>query len=231
MLAPTNLEVKLSRFRDKRLDGQKIIDKNRDPLALDFTQKRPKKERLNKLDIRLLDPKCLYHINDIKNLCVTYRLRFLDVRYFKNELPTGAKVAIKDLEAKHDISLDSLKIMAPSKMFALQNADDPLLFAPVYGGYYYLVHKWGNDLHPLRKWLVWPFKSFENLIFTVLLVSLLVTWMLPMELFSKTQSSISESFMLFLFTFKAVGAIVLYYGFAKGKNFNSAIWNSKYYNA
>jgi hypothetical protein len=31
--------------------------------------------------------------------------------------------------------------------------------------------------------------------------------------------------------FKAVAAIVLYYGFAKGKNFNTAIWNSAYSNA
>jgi hypothetical protein len=31
--------------------------------------------------------------------------------------------------------------------------------------------------------------------------------------------------------FKAIAAMVLYYGFAAGKNFNTAIWNSKYFNA
>ena len=35
---------------------------------------------------------------------------------------------------------------------------------------------------------------------------------------------------IILFMFKAVAGIALYYGFAKGKNFNTAIWNSKYYN-
>mgnify|MGYP006897565197 CR=1 FL=1 len=33
------------------------------------------------------------------------------------------------------------------------------------------------------------------------------------------------------FIFKAIAAVVLYYGFAAGKNFNTAIWNSKYFNA
>lgn len=225
MLPATNLKEKLSQIRSKRLDGQHISAHIRTLLDLPAAAHSPG------LDINKLDATKIYHISDIKSLCITYRLRFLDVRYFKNELPREAKEKICLLENQHDITLENLKIMAPSKMFALQNADDPLLFAPIFDGYFYLVHKWGNDLHPLRKWLVWPYKSFENLVFTVFLVSILVTWLLPMELFTQTQSRLSEQLMLFLFTFKAVGAIVLYYGFAKGKNFNSAIWNSKYYNA
>jgi len=34
--------------------------------------------------------------------------------------------------------------------------------------------------------------------------------------------------MVYFFMFKAIAAIVLFYGFALGKNFNPAIWNSKY---
>ncbi|WP_395062778.1 hypothetical protein [Flavobacterium sp.] len=36
--------------------------------------------------------------------------------------------------------------MAPSKAFNLKKYDDPLLFAPIGNDYYYLIHKWGNDL-------------------------------------------------------------------------------------
>jgi hypothetical protein len=112
----------------------------------------------------------------------------------------------------------------------LENADDPLLFAPMGNDYYYLIHKWGNDLHPFRKVLMWPYKTFENLVFTVLLISMLLTGITPLQLFSAGNPN-QEYLLFFLFVFKGVAGIVLFYGFSKGKNFNKAIWRSKYYNA
>ena len=41
--------------------------------------------------------------------------------------------------------------MAPSALFRLEKTDDPLLFVPLGNNYYYLVHKWGNDLHPFSQ--------------------------------------------------------------------------------
>ena len=121
-------------------------------------------------------------------------------------------------------------MVAPSKRLKLENADDPLLFAPIANDYYYLIHKWGNDLHPMRKWLMWPYKNFENLVFTVFLLSILLTAITPLGLLSHTQG-MQEYVLLFLFMFKSVGGVVLYVGFAKGKNFNCAIWDSRYYNS
>ena len=89
---------------------------------------------------------------------------------------------------------------APSKLFKLENADDPLLFAPIGNGYYYLVHKWGNDLNPFRRLLMWPYKSFGNLIFTTLLVSLFATGLVPDGLFSNKMIS-SQTGMIFFFMF------------------------------
>jgi hypothetical protein len=34
--------------------------------------------------------------------------------------------------------------------------------------------------------------------------------------------------MLLFFVFKALSSIVIYFGFALGKNFNPAIWNNRY---
>ena len=96
--------------------------------------------------------------------------------------------------------------------------------------YFYLIHKWGNDLHPLRKALMWPYKTIENLVLTVFFISLVLTAITPIHLFS-TGPTTQEYLLLFLFMFKWIGGMVLFYGFAKGKNFNTAIWNSKYYNA
>ncbi|MBT8322547.1 MAG: hypothetical protein KJO94_03625, partial [Eudoraea sp.] len=90
--------------------------------------------------------------------------------------------------------------------------------------------KWGNDLHPLRRILVWPFKNVLNLTALVVLISYLATLMVPDGLFSKSNSS-AEFWIIFFFMFKSVAAVVIFYGFALGKNFNPAIWNSKYFNA
>ena len=123
----------------------------------------------------------------------------------------------------------NFKIIAPSRLFKLEDKDDPLLFAPIGNNYFYLVHKWGNDLHPLRKLLVWPFKDMLNLVVLVLALSYMVTLLIPQGLFSKHGSSI-EFWILFFFMFKCIAAVAIYYGFALGKNFNPGIWNSKYYN-
>ena len=182
------------------------------------------------LELILLEPEKIYHLDDIKKLCINYRLRFLDSHFFKGDIPEEAITKVRLLEKKHQISIAGFKIMAPSSLLKLENADDPLLFVPIGNEFFYLVHKWGNDLHPFRKILMWPYKTFENLVFTVFLLSIALTSVFPMELLAKTVTP-QEYVLFFLFMFKAVGGIVLFYGFAKGKNFNSAIWDSKYYNA
>ncbi len=117
--------------------------------------------------------------------------------------------------------------MAPSKLFKLNKTDDPLLFVPIGNNYYYLIHKWGNDLNPFRKILMWPLKKFLNLLFSFLLISIIITIIIPIKLFSENDN-LSEFFMLFFFIFKSAIAIVVFYGFALGKNFNMYIWNSRY---
>lgn len=179
------------------------------------------------LTLHLLDKNRIFHSKEIQKICINYRLRFLDSKYFKGKYPQGALDEIKYLENKHQITLDGFKIIAPSKMFVLEKADDPLLFAPIGNGYFYLIHKWGNDLHPLRKLLMWPYKSFENLIVMILSISMITTFLVPDGLFAKEQT-FSQDIMVFFFMFKSIAAIVLFYGFALGKNFNTAIWNSKY---
>lgn len=237
-LPRTNIETKLQKFRDKNIDPstwknqvQTILDtveenENRIQKKLSETSQ----EYQNNFDFDQLKTSNIYHIDQIKQICIDYRLRFLDSKYFKGKLPKSAISAIKDLENKHEISIEGFKIIAPSKLFKLENADDPLLFAPMGNDYFYLIHKWGNDLHPFRRLMMWFFKSFENLLILTFLVSLLCTFMIPDGLFSKEKST-STFIMVFLFMFKSVAAVVLFYGFALGKNFNSAIWNSKYFNA
>lgn len=185
---------------------------------------------VNSWDFDRLETDRIYHERHIRQICITYRLRFLDLRYFKPELPAGAQSALRELEQAHGTRIDGLKVMAPSRLFKLEDKDDPLLLAPMGNGYFYLVHKWGNDLHPFRKWMAWPFKGIGNLTLLVLALSYLLTLLIPEGLFSREATS-AQFWILFFFTFKSLAAIVIFYGFALGKNFNPAIWNSKYYNA
>jgi hypothetical protein len=186
--------------------------------------------RVNQFDFDLLETSRIYHVDHIRKICIDYRLRFLDLKYFKPELPEEALEALSEIEEVHQTRLKGLRIIAPSRLFKLADKDDPLLFAPMGNGYFYLVHKWGNDLHPLRKLLVWPFRNMVNLLLLILLASVLLTLMVPDGLFSKAGNQ-TQFWIIFFFIFKSVAAVVLYYGFAMGKNFNPAIWNSKYFNA
>ncbi|PRP66152.1 hypothetical protein [Nonlabens agnitus] len=239
MLRRTNIEQKLQQSRNKTIKESDILDQVREILKQDdlvedaiiARMKSPQKPTpRNSFDFDLLDSDKIYHVDQIRDICVNYRLRFLDTRYFKNEIPQEALNKIKRLEKEHDTTLRGFKIVAPSKMFKLENADDPLLFAPIGNGYFYLIHKWGNDLNAFRRAWAWPFKSLENLIICTLLVSLLAAYAVPNGVFSKDTSGV-QFVLIFFFTFKSIASMVLYYSFAAGKNFNTAIWNSKYFNA
>ncbi|WP_235010925.1 MULTISPECIES: hypothetical protein [Aquimarina] len=239
MLLPrTNIEQKLNKLRAKKFD----VSSWKDQVNEIFRKEEENQGRIlqnlnnsvdigkNTFDFDSLETNKIYHIDQIKKICIDYRLRFLDSKYFKGKLPQSALLAIKNLERQHQTELKGFKIIAPSKLFKLENADDPLLFAPMGNDYFYLIHKWGNDLHPLRKNIMWFFKSFENLLFLTFIISVLLTFMVPDGLFSKHNDT-TQLVMIFFFMFKSVAAVVLFYGFALGKNFNTSIWNSKYFNA
>ncbi|MDA8657749.1 hypothetical protein N9L61_01715 [Flavobacteriaceae bacterium] len=219
LLPRTNIEKALSKTRELTLEAH---ESNLDSLIKSLDIK-----SLNAFDFDLLATDKIYHLDQIKKVSIDYRLRFLDLKYFKNKLPQEALDTIQALESAHDTQLGSFKIMAPSALFRLEKTDDPLLFVPLGKDYYYLVHKWGNDLHPLRKVLMWPFKNIWNLMLTVFVFSWILTELTPMGLFTRTPDS-STYWMLLFFMFKAVASVVLYFGFALGKNFNPAIWNNRY---
>ena len=237
MLNPVNLKKALEKARPSRtdVDIQALVNSI-------WEQEEKEKQRIrnglsdqseatqNSLDFSLLETDRIYSLDTIREVCTDYRLRFLDIRYFKPELPQEAIEEIRTLERQHGTELQGMKIMAPSKLFRLEDKDDPLLFAPIGNDYFYLIHQWGNDLHPLRKLLVWPMKGMVNLVITLLVLSYFITLMVPQGLFSK-EVGFTEFWILYFFMFKCIGFVALYYGFAKSKNFNPFIWNSKYFNA
>jgi len=237
-LQGTHIPDKILQYRNKRISEKNLLEEVQEI----FNQEQSKEDLIlknitdsietesNNLNFDLLETSNIYHLSDIEKICIDYRLRFLNSSYFKAKLPYEAISKIKHLEKIHETKLEGFKIMAPAKLFKLENADDPLLFAPIGNQYYYLVHSWGKDLHPYRKLMMWPFKNLENFIFLILIVSFFLTTLVPEGMFSQKQTT-TEFFMIFLFMFKWVAGLAIYFGFKKGKNFSEAIWRSKFYNA
>lgn len=170
----------------------------------------------------------IFHLQQIRTVAIDYRLRFLPSHFFKDGIPEEAISRISRLEKIHNIKLEGFKILAPTKAFQLLSYDDPLLFAPIGNNYYYLIHRWGIDITPTRKWLVRPFKNLWNFVVSCLLVSVILTALVPENNLSKTVPM--ATLIIFLFMFKSIVAIFLYAFFMMGKNFNSAIWDRKYFN-
>ena len=184
MVESINVYDKLLKQRKKDINSDDIIGwaysvLNRqyidDNTILKRLLKSPLEREINNFNIDYVDRNAIFHISQIKNICITYRLRFLDTKYFKGTYPKEVIDKIKSIENKHNTILDGFKIIAPSKLFTLDNADDPLLFAPMGNGYYYLIHKWGKDLHPLRRVKYWGIKNVENLGITLFVLSFILT--------------------------------------------------------
>ena len=228
-----NLFEELLKERSKQISTNELISL----LKNIWVKEDSKKERItqslkdvnngsfNQLKFDEMETKNIFHKDTIKNICVRYRLRFLDSNLFKGEYPKNITKIISDIEKKHDTKLINFMIMAPSKLFKIKSPDDPILFVPIGNDYYYLIHKWGEEFNYLRKLLVLPFKNIDNLTIFSVLVS--VFFALLGKLFIPSLTS-SEVFILFLFLVKGFIFIFFYTFFLTRKNFSESIWNSKY---
>ena len=116
-------------------------------------------------------------------------------------------------------------------MFNLKNKDkDPLLFLPLGDQHYYLVHKWGGDLHPLRKLIVWPFRNFKTLLTCVAGLALFIVACIPSSVMMSPydSSSLGLRVICFFYLFIAFSGLTVLYGFSRVKDFNSRLWDSRY---
>src|SRR5690554_360325 len=98
MFSKTNLETQLLKNRSHRIDDEVVIDevmqifsknqRQREAIASKLSAESSETE--NTFDFELLETQRIFHIEDIKKLCIIYRLRFLDSHYFKGEFPEEA---------------------------------------------------------------------------------------------------------------------------------------------
>jgi hypothetical protein len=180
-----------------------------------------------------LDPERIFTLDQIQRICVRFRLRFLDSKYFRSTYPYEAICKINELEQQIGKKIAHFKIIAPDHLFQLENINkDPLLFAELEDGNYYLIHKWGNDLVWHRRLLSWPLASFRNFLVTLIVACSIFAFSLPTSILHVFNAQ-SEFFLrawLSIHFFIALFGISLWYGLTFDKTFSNLNWNSKYYN-
>lgn len=179
----------------------------------------------------------VYNEEQIKELCIKFRLRFLPSEYYKGTLPYEAVSAIKAFEKEFNPADAKYLIVAPAEFFQLKDHyADPLLFAQLGNGNYYLLHQWGKDFKPYSQVLFYPFRNEKALGKSAIAVAFVVTLLLfganvlSADTYETPALWVFNYVCLFcvLSSFIFVGGLI--YGLVSFKDLSRDTWNSKYFN-
>lgn len=174
-------------------------------------------------NIQELDERRIYDLKQIKRLCIKFRLRFLDAKYFKGELPYEAIQEIKAIEKSLGTKLEGFKIIAPKSLFKLSDKDsDPILFLQLSENKFYFIHKWGGEINRFRSTLAYPLRSFETLFVSLAILALLFSIAVP-----------TPNTTLFIFlvvhSFIAICGMACLVIMTLRENFSDAEWDSQFF--
>ncbi len=237
MFSNINLTNELTKTRvKKRSQEDVLIDEVKNILSSDLIKENKILGNLkfyNKsfelLDESDINPSLIFSLEEIKNICIKYRLRFLDSQFYKDEFPFEAVLKIKDLNTEFHKDLKGFKILAQAEAFSKKEKDLPcLLFAPTINGNFYLIHGWGAEYKWYRKPLLFPLRTFETLMLSLTTFTLLVDISIPVRFITLDESApywcgyrVATYFHLLIF----FTGFTAYATFAFNKNFSKSNWN------
>lgn len=195
--------------------------------------KKGKPRNTDIVQFRVTEQANVFDLSHIRTLCIAYRLRFLDSKFFKGEYPYEAIAKIREFEHANRVTVQQFKIVAPTRLFNLIDPNkDPMLFANIGNGKYYFIHKWGNDMPWFRKILAWPMRSINTLFMTLVAVSILIAFSVPKEWLVLSKDLYDQIYnfrMLFLMELIIGGFFILVYiGLVCNKSLSESEWNNKY---
>jgi len=240
MFDKVNLEEELKSLRNKeKKEGDATLLAFKELFQADWEREKEILSSLkegasssNLLSPEGLDENRIFSLSEIKKLCLKYRLRFLSTKYFNKKYPQEAIQKIKDTEMVTGEKINSFAILAPSSMFKLEDANkDPLLFAPLKDGRFYLIHKWGGDLSGWRKYIAWPSKTLVNLLISLTILSTLLAAIIPTD-WLLTDGNYLNFYRIGFVAFNMVflTGIVSYFWLAMNQKFSVEAWNSSTFN-
>lgn len=183
------------------------------------------------IDYSVLDPNLMYAEEAIFNLCSRFRLRFLDSKLFKGEIPYEALVAIKQLEQKLNVKLKIFKVIAPASRFQLKDSmEDPILVAKLANGTYYFIHQWGTELAWHKQVYYYPFRNITTLAISASLLAFLLIWILPTPLTTSTTAMFVLGKMYSWLVFSGmIFTTALIVGIIAISDFSENVWDSKFF--
>lgn len=130
----------------------------------------------------------VYKIDEIKKLCVDYKLRFLSSSKYTGSYDVEVAAKIKEFAKSTNSPIDEWSlskryfIMAPEELFELKEKKyvtkaelraqaDPAIFFQIDEKHYRLIHKWGSDFTIFRlikgfRWKSWwSYQWFNTMMF------------------------------------------------------------------
>jgi hypothetical protein len=237
MLQESDVKIQLARLRRKnRTDGEQLVHEAKRILNNDLFTETKILENLKHyntsfgvLDEEDLDPSHIFTLEEIKQVAVMYRLKFLESNFYKPEIPYEAVLKIKHLNESFGKEIKTFSILAHPTAFRIRERnDESLLFVRTNHDNFYLVHRWGKEFKSMRKIENFPFRNFETLALTVVAVTLLITAILPTRFITLDSKATywcgyraAAFFHLLIFNL----GMTIYFTFAFGKNFSSSTWN------
>lgn len=193
-------EVKLLLERSESEDARILRE-----LSNESQFNRVERLRSKQLDLENMENKFdgrVYHVDQIKELAVNYRLRFLPSKYFTGAYDTQVAGKIKEFSKKTNVAIESYSlkndffILAPQEMFALHDEKyitkkelrrqlDPVIFYRIDSDHYRLIHKWGDDFTIFRLIEGFAYRSWwHNMLVNTFLVLPIVSALFTLLFFS-----------------------------------------------
>ncbi|MBS1651690.1 MAG: hypothetical protein JSU07_06730 [Bacteroidetes bacterium] len=232
----------LSKERSKlRNNGEKIILNVHSILNNDLysTQKvLSNLESYNKnnefLDEELIETENIFTQAEIKALAIKYRLRFIDTKNLKQELPFEISDLISQFNDKYGKDLKHYKMLSSYKNFKSSMNKKGFSYAffiqTNHSNFYLAYEVNASDFSTYRKIKMWPMRNFETLFLSVFLFSLIITSILPNQLIALNVPNLpyfngfrfGAFFHILIFNL----GVTIFLAFSFGKNLSSGVWNS-----
>jgi hypothetical protein len=177
--------------------------------------------------------KTIFNEENIKQLCIRYRLRFLPIQLYCGEVPYEVITKIKSYEHKHHGRKAELFILAPPAFFLLKNAyKDPLLFALNSSGGYELLCEWGEKSSWYVPILNYPFRDFKSMVISSLAVGFVIALICGLNgvlNYPNTFKSIIMKAPIMILSAGMFSTLALCYGLITKTDFSADNWQSKYF--
>lgn len=174
-----------------------------------------------------------YREDQIRSICVRYRLRFLPVKLYSGEVPYEVVSLMKKHDHIHTERENHYFILA-SVSFFLSNDTyaAPLLFACNEDERYELICQWGNELPWYIPIIKYPYRDFRSMVFSSLIFGIAVV-IVSSLLGHFDTSNIFKSILIRIPVFVLFAGIfstlALCWGLVSHTDFSSDNWNSRFF--